>query len=177
MKRYEQLDKASGGEQLTKFTQILAILAGYRHLREVDKPLCISFCLQDPNCTAVTYSVHNKQPRPSSLCKFYSSINENVNVHLNLTKQDGSNGTLSNLVLFISKLQDVYLFNAKLDGNHYSESRIDYGSCNTTCTKDLFCDALSFSSTGNCSLYSTKDITDILVDNGSYVTFIGLHSN
>ncbi|XP_078353926.1 uncharacterized protein LOC144638601 [Oculina patagonica] len=150
---------------------------GYLHLREVDKPLCISTCLHDADCTAVTYSVH-KPPLAGSLCKFYRSINESVYVHLNLTKQDGSNGILSNLILFISKLQDVYLIRAKLSGAHYSESKINYEACNSACTNDLFCDAFSYSGTaGTCSMYSTKNITNIVFENDSYVTFIGLHSN
>ncbi len=91
-------------------------------------------------------------------------------------KKDGSDGILSNLILFISKLQDVYLFHAKLKGTQYSESKLDYGSCNSTCTEDLFCDAFSYSA-GTCSMYSTKDITNIVVENDSNVIFIGLHSN
>ena len=90
---------------LTSIRQLIqsVVLAGYRYLREVDKSLCISFCMQDPNCTAVTYSVH-KPPHASSLCKFYSTVNNNRNVHLNLTKRNGSDGTQSDLVLIISKL-------------------------------------------------------------------------
>lgn len=154
----------------------MAVLAGYKHLREVDKPLCISFCLHDPLCTSVTYSAY-KPPHASSLCKFYSSINESDHVHLNLKKQDGSDGILSNLVLFISKLQDVYLLHAKLNGAQYSKSQTNYEHCNSACTNDLFCDAFSFSATGICSLYSTKSITNIAVETDSYATFIGLHSN
>lgn len=164
--------------QLTATRQLTQsfVLAGYRHLREVDKAVCISFCLQDPNCTAVTYSVH-KPPHASSLCKFYSTVDENVNVHLNLTKRDGSDGILSDLILFISKLQDVHLIHAKLEGNAYFSERMDQSRCNSTCTDDLFCDAFSFSYTGSCSMYSTRDITNIVVENDSEVTFIGLHSN
>ena len=125
----------------------------------------------------MTYSVH-KPPHASSLCKFYSSINGSAYVHLKLKKQDGSDGTLSNLVLFISKLQDVNLLHAKLNGTQYSESEMAYESCQSSCANDLFCDAFSFSiSEGSCSMYSTKDITNIVVDNDSSVTFVGLHSN
>ena len=154
----------------------MALLAGYKYFREVDKSICISSCLHDPICTAVTYSVY-KPPHESSLCKLYSSIDENVHVHLNLKKQDGSNGILSNLVLFISKLQDVYLIHAKLEGNSYSESKMTYGACNSTCTEDLFCDAFSYSHAGTCSMFSTKSITNIVIDGDSYATFIGLHPN
>jgi len=166
--------------QITSISQLIqsAVLTGYRYLREVDKSLCISFCLQDPNCTAVTYSVH-KPPHASSLCKFYSALDENVNIHLNLTKRNGSDGTQSDLVLFISKLQDVHLTHAKLEpeGNAYFSERMDQGSCNSTCTEDLFCDAFSFSYNGTCSMYSTRDIAAIAVEKDSEVTFIGLHPN
>ena len=153
----------------------MVVLTGYRYLREVDKPLCISFCLQDPNCTAVTYSIY-KPPHASSLCKFYRSVAENeTNVHLNLKKQDGSNNIISNLTLFISKLQDVFLYHAKLGGTPYSNTKTDYGHCNVTCSDDLFCDAFSFLN-GNCSMYSTKDIANITIENESEVAFIGLHT-
>ncbi|XP_078359953.1 perforin-like protein 1 isoform X1 [Oculina patagonica] len=143
---------------------------GYRHLREVDKPLCISSCLEEPNCTAVTYSIH-KPPHASSLCKFYSSA---IDDNLYLKKQDGSNVILSNLILFISKRQDVSLYHAKLNGTKYLESKKDELSCFMSCTEDLFCDAVSYSA-GGCSMYSTKDITNIVIENGSNVTFVGFH--
>lgn len=171
---------AGASSQSTAFKQLIqfVVLAGYRYLREVDKSLCISFCLQDPNCTAVTYSVH-KPPHSSSLCKFYSTVDENVNVHLNLTKRNGSDGTLSDLVLFISKLQDVHLTHAKLvpESNAYFSESMDQSNCNSNCTEDLFCDAFSFSYNGTCSMYSTRDITTIAVEEDSEVTFIGLHSS
>lgn len=102
-----------------------------------------------------------------------------MNVHLNLTKRNGSDGTQSDLVLFISKLQDVHLTHAKLEReeNAYFSQSMDQGSCNSTCTEDLFCDAFSFAYNGTCSMYSTRDITTIAVEEESEVTFIGLHSN
>ena len=155
----------------------MAVLAGYQHFREVGKSLCMSFCLHDPKCTAMTYSVY-EQPHSSSLCKVHSSTKESVNVVLKLKKQDGSNGILSNLVLFISKQQNVYLLNAKLEGSSYSNSTRTYGSCNTACTEDLFCDAFSYShAAGTCSMFLIKSITNIVIDNESVATFIGLHPN
>ena len=153
----------------------MALLAGYKYFREVDEFICTSSCLHDPICSAVTYSVYKQHN--SSLCKLYRPVNEDPNFLLNLTKQDGSNGIQSNLVLFISKLQNVYLFHAKLKGNSYSWNTMTREKCNSTCTEDLFCDAFSFSPTGNCSMFSTKSITNIVIDDESYATFIGLHSN
>ena len=70
------------------FLCILVLLTGYRYLREVDKSLCVSFCLQDPNCTAVTYSVQSPPSgdHNSSLCKFYTSVGEGV--YLKMTKPE-----------------------------------------------------------------------------------------
>lgn len=155
----------------------MVILAAYRYLREVDKPICVASCLQDPDCTAVTYSIY-KPPIASSLCKFYRSrVAENnaTNNKLTLKKQDGSNKIISNLILFISKLQDVYLFHAKLEGFSYSNTRTTYDKCNDNCNEDLFCDAFSFSNDGNCSMYSTKGISNIAFENLSQVAFKGLH--
>lgn len=155
----------------------MVILTAYRYLREVDKPICVASCLQDPDCTAVTYSIY-KPPIASSLCKFYRSrVAENDTTYnkLTLKKQDGSNKIISNLTLFISKLQDVYLYHAKLEGSYYSNIRKDYGGCNETCSEDLFCDAFSFLN-GNCSMYSTKNVRNIAFEKFSEVAFKGLHA-
>lgn len=156
----------------------MVILAAYRYLREVDKPICVASCLQDPNCTAVTYSIY-KPPNASSassLCKFYRSrVADATYNKLTLKKQDGSNKIISNLTLFISKLQDVYLYHAKLEGSHYSNIRKDYGGCNETCSEDLFCDAFSFLN-GDCFMYSAKSVRNIAFENLSEVAFKGLHA-
>ena len=151
-------------------------MTGYRYLREVDKSLCVSFCLQDPNCTAVTYSVQSPPSggRNSSLCKFYTSVGEGV--YLKMTKPE--HNVQSRVVLFISKLQDVHLFQASLGGKPYSKSKTDIDTCKANCKKDFFCDAFSFAdSSGSCSLFSTNNIENIVVDDNSEVTFIGQHSN
>lgn len=148
---------------------------GYRYLTKVEKAVCVSFCLQDPDCTAITYTILH-QSQASSLCKFYSAVGKNGSVHLNLTKKDDSEKT-SNLVLFISKVQDVHLYHATLEGSTYHmESQTTFGHCNSTCANDLFCDVFSFSYNGICSLYSASEISNIVVDDASEVSFIALHS-
>ena len=162
-------------ESITVTTRIVACLTGYRYLTKVEKAVCVSFCLQDPDCTALTYTILH-QSQASSLCKFYSAVGKNGSVHLNLTKKDNSEKT-SNLVLFISKVQDVHLYHATLEGSAYHmESQTTLGHCNSTCANDLFCDVFSFSYNGICSLYSASEISNIVVDDPSEVSFIALHS-
>lgn len=158
----------------TEFTQFLAVfhsLAGYRYLREVDKPLCISFCLQDTNCAAVTYSVQTKPPR-SSLCKFYST---KVPISFHMIQKDGSDGILANVVLFYSNAPFTLLHQAKLIGNYYSVTMTH--DCKSECEQDLFCDAYSFffRQAGACYLFSRKDIKGIALDTFYNVGLFGLH--
>ena len=149
--------------------QDLVSFTGYKYLRELDKDLCVSFCLQDPKCTAVTYSVRSPQRgQNSSLCKFFTSLGKGV--YLNLTEPVPH--VDSRTILFISKLQDVHLFHAKLEGENFSETKTDQGSCTTGCREDFFCDAFNFAYTGICSMYSSNNIKNIVVDNNSEVSFL-----
>ena len=52
----------------------------------------------------------------------------------NLTKQDGSTGTQSNLVLLIQRL---ILYNAQLDGIPYSSRKSDFEQCGDFCGIDV----------------------------------------
>lgn len=90
-------------------------------------------------CTALTYSVQSPpKGQNSSLCKFYSTVMENAK-SLNLTKS--TINVTSQLVLFASKLRDIKVTGALVDGSpcsQVSDEKHDETICVDNCTKDFF---------------------------------------
>lgn len=126
------------------------------------------YIIQDSNCTVAVFYNNYGQTK----CEFWGQYNEK-SFELKLTLDD----SVVTFMLYIntSKLQDVILNNAKLGGTAYSVLKTKRELCLSICKDDLFCDAFSFLK-GTCSLYSKPGIANIIFEEESQATFIGLHS-
>lgn len=91
-----------------------------------------------------------------------------------MKKQDGNDGYKSYFFIFTSEIKYVVLKDANLEGTPYHIINFIFRNCFDLCVSDLFCDAVTHDlSNRTCSMYSMKDITNIVIQNGSWLEFIG----
>lgn len=80
------------------------------------------------------------------------------------------------LVVFTSKVGDLNLINATLEGTPYYELNATTAYvCNYFCSTDLLCDACHYLPTGNCYYYSRKNINKFGIQNNSTVGLVKTH--
>ena len=139
------------------------VFAGYKYIRDVDKPTCEEICLDDAECVAVEF--HNST---STVCTFFKG-----DVYDSAANRKGSQ-----LIIFLSQLAtNKKLFSlqkAGLQGYSFSALRINRYLCREKCEKTIECDAYSWNTARNllCNLFSAQDITNVVSSPLSHVKFV-----
>lgn len=145
----------------TELSELLLDFAGYKNIRDVDKPTCEEICLDDAECVALEF-----RNSTSIICSFFKG-----DVYDSVADRKGSR-----LVIFLSQLATnkkvLSLSSAAFQGYSFKVLRaVNQDTCRQRCEDTIECDAYSWG-WSVCNMFSAQDITNIVPSPRSTIKFV-----
>lgn len=136
---------------------------GYKYIRDIDKVTCEEICLDDAECVAVEF-----RNVTSTVCLFFKG-----DVYNSLEDRKESQ-----IIILLSQLATnkkiLSLEKASFQGYSFLAKKINRYACRKECQDLIECDAYSWNLSRSlwCSLFTARDITDVLYSPLSHVRFV-----